>query len=88
MEERYLRINSCTLCPYTGHASNRHTNTITFICCNPIHYGMDKPKGEWHPCVPLLERIGDKFYPITHITKDIHDNPIPDWCKLPSKVAE
>lgn len=77
-EERYLRINSCTLCPYTGHSGSAHNRTVTFFCCNPIHSELDKPR----------EKMGDNYYPITHITEDYKDNPIPEWCELPSKCSD
>ncbi len=78
-EERYLKIGSCAQCPFTGHTSNRHNRTIKFVCCNPINMGINMPK-----CGKEL--INDVYYPITHVTEDRKDNPIPEWCKLPSKV--
>ncbi len=79
-EVRYTKHTSCKGCEYIGHAPT--SKGISFICCKPEHLNIDVP----------MERFGIKpnyvYYPITHIGKDMDDNPIPKWCTLPKIVVE
>ncbi|MBU0778086.1 hypothetical protein KKH23_05540 [Patescibacteria group bacterium] len=69
-EERYIKIDTCKKCNFSGHSSNG--KEFIFICSNPIHKDIETQK----------IRIGDKFFPITAKGKNHVDNLIPKWCKL------
>ena len=73
IEERYLKIENCNKCEYTGHSTNGLKRGFTFICSNPIHKEVDGP----------LEKIGNEYYPITGYGMKYEDNLIPKWCQLP-----
>jgi len=73
---RYLKIDTCNKCEYTGHSANGLRKGFVFVCSNPIHKEVDGP----------LEKIGNEYYLITSYGMKFEDNIIPVWCKLPKEI--
>ena len=74
MEERYIKINKCSDCPFCGCISDARQNKRTHLCSYPLNGEIEQ--------LPA-ERVGNNYHPITSVGKDIS---IPWWCRLPKDV--
>lgn len=76
MNKRYIEIDSCLKCKYSGNFTSEDNEGVTFTCGNPDHLNLNIPK----------IFIGRIAYPI--VVKEqfnaVHMCPIPSWCTLPN----
>lgn len=79
VNKRYIEIDSCLKCEYSGHITGADRESVVFICSHPDHMNLDIPK----------EFIGKIAYPIvvTDQQNTVHLCRIPSWCTLPKEVT-
>lgn len=77
--KRYIEIDSCMKCGYSGHIASADGDGTVFICSNPAHAGLEIPR----------KFIGMTAYPIivTEQRNTVHMCHIPSWCTLPKELA-
>src|SRR3972149_4194660 len=74
MEERYIKIDSCRKCNFSGHIMR--SGKFIYICNNPDHKDIAVQR----------EEIESEFYPVTGEGIDLKQSLIPSWCMLPNTV--
>jgi len=75
MEMRFIRIITCSDCPFSGHETDSKKDTIVHFCTHAENMNIE----QLHAV-----QIDGKIYPITSVTE--RQCSIPFWCKLPKET--